>query len=126
MKTKIISTILFLALAGFADVVPDTKQAVREYKVKVVPLANLSATTLRMTDQGWALDPDTGKPVLSYSVEAWAQEVADGVTNNVIIQRRTFVVPQAKLAQWLQSTNGFAFLKAALLSKSGMTEDIRE
>lgn len=112
-----------LALFSFAAVAPP-EQPFREFIVATQPTNFLSASSVRLVPGKWTIDNTTGKPLLSASLEAYGDDVADdGTTNKSVLRRQELTLTTTQLTTWNSQTgtNGWNWLRASILAKTKLT-----
>lgn len=120
------SLILFLAaIVSFiiaAAATPDP--VVRSFTVNTNPTNYLAASSVRLTPGSWSIDKTNGKPILECTIEAWGDDVDNGVTNKSVIRRQQFTLTTFQLNNWntQPGTNSWAWLENVMLSKSKLTK----
>ena len=120
MKTKLLILLAVLGSAALWAQVASL-QPLTELNIPTNLSTNLNASNLRMTCSDVRLNPTNFVPIISITLELWNNEDPP-----LKIAARTFVPPPAKMAEWYQAGLGTnsakAWLKAALLNKTGLTE----
>lgn len=96
-------------------------QPLTELNIPTNLSTNLNASNLRMTFSDVRLNPTNFVPIIAITIELWNNEDPP-----LIIAKKTFTPTAAQMAMWysngLGTNSAKAWLKAALLNKSGLTE----
>ena len=118
MKTQILISLVALSvLALWAQITPP----LTELNIPTNMSTNLNASNLRMTFSDVRLNPTNFVPIIAITIELWNNEDPP-----LIIAKKTFTPPPAKMAEWYLAGSGTnsakAWLKAALLQRAGLIE----
>ena len=126
MKTLALKALVIAAVAIFALVLIAATNTpappLHELNIAVNSSTNLNTDRIRITVDGTTLDAATYLPLLRLNLEAWSQEVIDGITNQTIVSKRTLSLTSTNLKSWVNSADPKAFLEAAILQKVNLTK----
>lgn len=120
MKT-FFTIIAVLALTVTAHAQSQTN-VTHDVTINVNSSTNLNCSALRITIQDCAFDKATWVPVLTINVEAWGDDIDSGVTNKVIVAKKSLTLTRNQLKVLLNSADPQSAFKAAILARAKLTE----